>query len=82
MIWIPSRPNLINDYNPNPNYPLSQSGGNIDIYGTPEGFLQFSVPTEEPTPGEDLNVLNFTNKKNFVLLRKSQAFNYYFEKLT
>ncbi len=43
---------FIIDYRPNANFPLSQSGANIDIYGLPEGFLQFSVPTEEPTPGE------------------------------
>ena len=52
---------FIFDYSPNPNYPLSTSGGNVDIYGMPEGFLQFSVPTEEPTPGDIFSFLLILN---------------------
>ena len=42
---------FVYDYRPNPSFPMSSSGANIDLYGSEEGFLQFSVPTQEPLPG-------------------------------
>ena len=42
---------FIYDYRPVSSYPLSQSGANMAVYGSIEGFLQFGVPVEEPVPG-------------------------------
>ena len=39
---------FVHDYNPDPNFPLSSSGANIDLYGTEGGYRHYSVPRSEP----------------------------------
>ena len=59
------------DFSPDPNNALSQSGGNLDIYGSEGGFLQFRDQCSKTFCSIDCNKIgieHFRGKRQIILI--------------